>query len=130
MKKKMLAALAASVMLCGVLSAPASAAGYKKGDVNMDGKITALDAQLALIDYTEYLVAGMDHTLTEEQLELADVNEKSYTTSEAFGSRTSPVNVIDSMGILYYYTASIADESVKERDIVDYLKENLPLAFE
>ena len=126
MKKRIFAAIAASVLLCGVLSAPASASGYKKGDVNMDGEITVEDAQLALIEYTEYLVAGKKHTLTDAQLELANVDEKSFTTSEKIGSRTSPVDVIDAWAILFYYTEGLANEAVKNRDIVDFLKENFP----
>ena len=70
---KMLAAIAASAVLFSAMTAAASAAAYKKGDVDMDGKITAADAQLALIDYTEYLVAGNNHALSKEQLALADV---------------------------------------------------------
>ena len=129
MKKKLLAAIAASALLCGVLSAPASAAGYKKGDVNMDGEITVEDAQLALKDYTEYLVAGNEHYLTDEQLELADINEKGEETTEKTGTRYSPVTAVDAQGILFYYTDGLADASVKERDIVDYLREKYPHVF-
>ncbi|MBR6716899.1 MAG: hypothetical protein IKI77_00940 [Oscillospiraceae bacterium] len=126
MKKKMLAALAASVMLCGVLSAPASAAAYKKGDINMDGEITAADAQLALIDYTEYLVAGMDHILTEEQLELGNIDGKFKETTDEMGTRISGVTAREAQAILYYYTACVADSGLKEVEIVDYLAEYYP----
>ena len=73
--KKIFAELAASLMLCGVLTAPAAAeTTYKKGDVNMDGEVSVEDVMMALIDYTDYLVERKVHTLTEEQMALADVD--------------------------------------------------------
>ena len=55
MKQKIFAALAASVMLCGVLTAPVSAdSAYKKGDVNMDGVVDGFDAMLVLRDHVNY----------------------------------------------------------------------------
>ena len=117
MKRKMLAAIAASAVLFSVMTAAASAAAYKKGDVDMDGKITAADAQLALIDYTEYLVAGNNHALPKEQLALADV----CRTTTAKESGTPEITVHDAHAILVYYTESVADDAVREQDIAAYL---------
>ena len=114
MKKRFFAALAASVMLCGVLTAPAAAeTKYKKGDVNMDGMVSVDDMLPALIDYTEYLVARNAHTLTDEQIELADVNG----LSETYRGRTTKVTVEDALAILIYYTESLADSKLKDTDI-------------
>jgi hypothetical protein len=76
--KKILAALIASVTFCAAVATPVfaeEASKYEKGDVNMDGKITPLDAQLAQEDFLMYVVLEKDHTLTEEQLVLADVTD-------------------------------------------------------
>ena len=127
MKKKIFAALAASLMLCGVLTAPAAAeAKYKKGDVNMDGEISSDDAILALRDYTEYLLAYNPHILTEEQLELADVDG---TSSSEIRGRTSKVSVVDASYILQYYTACVADATLKDTDIVTWLQTRYPDRF-
>ena len=127
MKKRFFAALAASVMLCGVLTAPAAAeTTYKKGDVNMDGEVSVEDVMPALIDYTEYLVARKQHTLTEEQLELADVNGLSMT----YRGRTSSVTVEDAYIILLYYTECVADAKLKDTDIVTWLRSTHPAWLE
>ncbi len=70
MKKKLFAAIAAGTMLCGMLTAPVSAAetNYQMGDVNMDGAvaiawargridtpISVVDAQILLIYYTRHM---------------------------------------------------------------------------
>ena len=123
MKKKIFAALAASVMLCGVLTAPAAAeAKYKKGVVNMDGEIDSADVILALIDYTEYFAAMKEHTLTEEQLELADVDGLACACYD----RTTRVTVDDCMYILMYYAECVADAKLKDTDIVTWLRSNHP----
>lgn len=117
MKKRIFAALAASVMLCGVLTAPAAAeTTYKKGDVNMDGEIGPDDAQLALIDYVEYLVAYHAHTLTDEQIELADIDGESQIAKKDV-SRESKLTLCDAQGILMYYTECLADSKLKDTDI-------------
>lgn len=127
MKKKIFAALAASVMLCGVLTAPASAeAKYKKGDVNMDGEISSDDAILALTEYTYYLVSGKHHYLTVEQIELADVDGKTETAR----SRTSKVSLDDCICILQYYTDCIADAELKETDILVWIQSRHPKLLE
>lgn len=118
MKKRIFAALAASVMLCGVLAAPAAAeTTYKKGDVNMDGEIGPDDVQLALIDYTEYLVALKEHTLTDEQIELADIDGESGENRWNEYYHVSKVTIIDVQAILMYYTECLADSKLKETDI-------------
>ena len=127
MKKKAFAALAAAVLLCGALTAPAAAEQtYKKGDINMDGTVDVADAMLALIDYTNYLVAGNPHTLTDAQIELADVDGVS---KESFGI-TSKVTSIDALLILAYYTETVSDPSVINTDIVTWAKEKYPFVFE
>lgn len=124
MKKKIFAALAASLMLCGVLTAPAAAeTTYKKGDVNMDGEVSVEDVMMALIDYTDYLVARKVHTLTEEQMALADVDGLSST----YRSRTTSVTVEDAHIILVYYTECLADSQLKNTDIVDWAKVEFPI---
>lgn len=123
MKKRIFAALAASVMLCGVLAAPAAAeTTYKKGDVNMDGEIGPDDVQLALIDYTEYLVARKVHTLTDEQIELADVDGLSCT----YRGRTTRITVEDAHAILVYYTECVADAKLKDTDIQTWFAAKYP----
>ena len=124
MKKKFFAALAASVMLCGMLTAPAAAeTTYKKGDVNMDGEVSVDDVMLVLTDYVDYLLAYKPHVLTEEQIELADVNGKSK--SERRG-RESKVTVEDAQAILVYYTECVADAKLKDTDIVTWLRSTHP----
>lgn len=122
MKKKLLAAIAASALLCGVLSAPVSAAEYKKGDINMDGEITVEDAQLAAKDYVEYLLAGNSHILTDEQLILGNVDG----VVDEFDTRKNPVSVSDAQIILCYYTDCLANSSISKLDITDYVKEYYP----
>ena len=123
MKKRIFAALAASVMLGGVLTAPAAAeTTYKKGDVNMDGEVGPDDVQLALIDYTEYLVARKAHTLTEEQIELADIDGKTGTHH----SYESKVTIDDVLAILEYYTECLADSKLKDTDIQTWFAAKYP----
>ena len=123
MKKKFFAALAASVMLCGVLNASAAAeTTYKKGDVNMDGEIGPDDVQLALIDYAEYLVARKAHTLTDEQIELADIDGKTGTHH----SYESKLTIVDVQAILMYYTKCLADSKLKDTDIQTWFAAKYP----
>ena len=56
-----------------VETAYALSIGSVQGDVNEDGSVTALDAQMALGAYAE-LIAGNEHGLTETQFAAADVD--------------------------------------------------------
>ncbi len=127
MKKRIFAALAASVMLCGVLTAPAAAeTTYKKGDVNMDGEIGPDDSQLVLKEYCTYVVAAIDkHVLSAEQLELANVTGVSREIPD-YPERHSDISVEDAQTILMYYTECLAKSSLKETDIMVWGKEKYP----
>ena len=105
MKKKLFAAIAAGAMLCGMLTAPVSAAEtYQKGDVNMDGIVDAKDAQLALEDYVE-LITGNKGFLTEEQRNLGNVNgETRISTLPPIPSVELAVDIQDAQLLLFYYT--------------------------
>ena len=138
MKKKVLAALCAGAMLCGMVSVPASAweTKYSKGDVNMDGEIDGKDVRAAMTEYLYYAVSGMDHYLTDEQIELADILPD--TTTIQYADRfegtsqdtTSKITQRDILTLLQYYTYGIVDETVREKDIVDWAKEVKPQYFE
>ena len=138
MKKKVLAALCAGAMLCGMVSAPVSAweTKYSKGDINMDGEIDGKDVMASLREYTYYFVSGLDHYLTDEQIELADITPKEetrsfldYSTGETF-ERTTKVSLRECQLLLRYYTYGIVDETVRETDIVDWAREVVPQHFE
>ena len=99
------AALSAAVLLCSAAMIPASAADtpqYQKGDVNMDGTVNELDAQLIMEDYTDWIL-DKDHILTEEQLALADVDGESVTIPH--NGNTSYATIIDAMKIMQYSLA-------------------------
>ena len=138
MKKKVLAALCAGAMLCGMVSVPASAweTKYSKGDINMDGKIDGHDVMESLKEYTFYIVCRMDHYLTEEQIELADITPKesvSIYKDQLTGEmveRTTKVTLQESRLLLMYYTYGMTDETVRETDIVDWAREVAPRHFE
>ena len=76
MMKKILAMLSAAVLGCCMLTAPAFAADeaaqeteqtYQLGDVDMDGEITAADAQLVLREYVKRLALS-GGSLNDEQI--------------------------------------------------------------
>ena len=134
MKKKVFAALCAGAMLCGMVSAPVSAeeTQYRKGDVNMNGEIDLRDCHEILIEYTYYTVSAMDHYLTDEQIELADVLPDTSTrtlvnrwtgTSREINSRITARDVIL---LLRYYTYAMVDPELREKDIVEWVKESNP----
>ena len=64
---------------------------FVMGDVNFDGKITAIDASAVLVEYTEITDGG--GSFTEVQKRLGDVNKDSKITAT------------DATAILRYYTA-------------------------
>ena len=117
MKKKLFAAIAAGAMLCGMLTAPVSAAEtYQKGDVNMDGVIDVEDAQLVLQEFT-WAMVGIDYGLTNEQLELASIVGK--TTKIYRSEKEIPIGLLDANVILLYYLENqVADDPLP--DIVTY----------
>lgn len=97
--KKIIAAVSSFVLLCGAFVMPVSAAeapNFKKGDVDMNGEVTAIDAQLVLISYLNFVMNG-NHTLLDEQLVLADVYENKPVNSD--GNETS-VTASDAQFIL------------------------------
>ena len=74
MKKKIIAALCAAIMaVCGLCAPVSAESTYKKGDVNMDGKVDVDDAQLILQEYCCAGVVAMPLSFTEEQMELAAI---------------------------------------------------------
>ena len=117
MKKKLYAAIPAGAMLCGMLTAPVSAAEtYQKGDVNMDGFVDVEDAQLVLQEFT-WAMVGIDYGLTYEQLELASI---AGNTTQIFDSeKVIPIGLFDANVILLYYLENqVADYPLP--DIVTY----------
>lgn len=125
MKKKLFAAIAAGAMLCGMLTAPVSAAEtYQKGDINMDGIVDVKDVQLALEDYVE-LIVGNKGFLTEEQRNLGNVNGETQISTIRVSQKEYKlvVDIQDIQLILFYYTEHLTDESVTLDMILDkYLK--------
>ena len=138
MKKKILAGLCAGALFCGMVSAPVSAweTKYSKGDINMDGKIDGHDVMDSLKEYTYYYLCRLDHYLTEEQIELADITpKKSFeiykdSLTGEMVERESPIAPHDTRMLLVYYAYGIVDETVRETDIVDWAKEYYPHLFE
>ena len=134
MKKKVFAALCAGALFCGMVSAPTSAAEtqYCKGDVNMNGEIDLRDCRDVLIEYTYYTVSAMEHYLTDEQIELADVLPD--TTTKTLVNRftgtsreiTSRITARDVSLLLRYYTYAMVDPELKEKGIVEWIKEYRP----
>ena len=115
MKKNILAALSAAILLCGAMNVPAAAeTAYKKGDVNRDGEISVDDAQLAMQDYVAYHVAKKAHILNDEQLALADV-------ADPDGGAASQVTLEDCMLILKYYAACVAEPELKGTDLTTWI---------
>ena len=123
MKKKAFAALAAAVLLCGALTAPAAAEQtYKKGDINMDGTVDVADAMLALKDYTEYMIAGNEHTLTADQQNLADIDGEKDQSVTMGQVRESKVSMVDAIIILQYGTECVANPLLKEMTITEWIE--------
>ena len=121
MKKKLFAAIAAGAMLCGMLTAPVSAAEtYQKGDVNMDGIVDVQDAQRVLIAYLEFL-AGNGCTFTPEQIELCSITKS--TTSDPRGNMVA-FAVGDAQVILIYASYKMVQLPVPD-DVVEYYEQML-----
>ena len=130
MKKKLFAAIAAGAMLCGMLTAPVSAAEtYQKGDVNMDGSVDTADAQRVLTEYIGFLL-GNGCTLTPEQIELCTIYKFTaagtiykFTTADPQGN-TVPFSVADAQIIWLYSSDKIAQLPVPD-DVVEYYEQVL-----
>ncbi len=113
MKKKLFAAIAAGAMLCGMLTAPVSAAEtYQKGDVNMDGSVDVGDAQRILTEYMFFWV-GHGCSLTSEQIELCTITNTSTKTLIESGD-TVPFSVADAQIVWRYSTDKIAKRPVPD----------------
>ena len=120
MKKKLFAALAAGTMLCGMLTAPVSAAEtkYQTGDVNMNGVVDIEDAQLTLREYVMLvLTRHTEGVLTPEQRELALVIPQKYWEQEKYITDDNTSLLLCAQTILSYYTVGLADSSVRETDL-------------
>ena len=118
MKKKLLAAIAAGAMLCGMLTAPVSAAEtYQKGDVNMDGIVDVADAQLVLVAYSDFIVGETDQTaFTPEQVELATITgNQAFTWSRKY---QIPFSIEDAQIILLFYLNQMSENTYA--DILSY----------
>ena len=118
MKKKLLAAIAAGAMLCGMLTAPVSAAEtYQKGDVNMDGIVDVADAQLVLVAYSDFIVGETDQTaFTPEQVELATITgNQAFTWSRKY---QIPFSIEDAQIILLFYLNQMSETPYA--DILSY----------
>ena len=117
MKKKKFAALTASLMLCGMLTAPVSAAEteLQMGDVNLDGVVDVSDAQLLLLDYASLMV-GNEGILTAEQREIGNVDgeENPVTHSQTL----SPVDVRDAQLVMSYYCIHLVKPDVTLEQVV------------
>lgn len=121
MKKKLFAALAAGMMLCGMLTAPVSAAEtkYQTGDVNMNGIIDIEDAQIVLAAYVD-AYAGLSVRLTPEQMELASITKIS---TESVKGDSYPFCVLDAQVILNYATMKSTAKRPLPDDIVTFYQE-------
>ena len=126
MKKKLFAALAAGTMLCGMLTAPVSAAetSYQMGDVNLDGVVDVADAQMTLQEYVMLVLSRRaEGSLTPEQRQLALVIPKEYRGLEKFITDDNSALLPCAQKILSYYTATLADSSMKENGISVWVEE-------
>lgn len=125
MKKKLFAALSAALLLGSTAVSPVSAAEtYKKGDVNMDGKVDVEDAQLVLIESVNHICAGRDPEFTQEQEELAGVLEQTYPFPFSFREST-PYSLADAQCILMYYSAKISGYDWEPEDFYRQFKEKM-----
>ena len=118
MKKKLFAAIAAGAMLCGMLTAPVSAAEtYQKGDVNMDGVVDIADAQLIQQEYTDFLCSNK-YSFTPEQLQLSSIT--GITTKGVHDGAEIPFSVADAQVVFSYATDVISELSVPDTVDVYY----------
>ncbi|MBR6106510.1 MAG: hypothetical protein IKQ39_00725 [Oscillospiraceae bacterium] len=116
MKKKIFAILSAAVLGCCALTAPAFAEEtqapeteqtYQLGDVDMDGEITAKDAQRTLLGYVRMLAGHPDVFMTDEQIELSHV----------FGLETpGQLYAVDALFILHYSVRKLAGWTQEQLD--------------
>ena len=129
MKTKFFAALTAAALLCGAMTAPASAEQkYQIGDVNMDGEVSVEDPYLVLIEYVDYCVGcAMEHVLTPEQLALADVDGLSRMTS--WGEPCS-VTLEDAHCLFRFYVYTVSDPDQKGTDVRAWVRANYPNMYE
>ena len=123
MMKKIFAMLSAAVLGCCMLTAPAFAADeaaseteqtYQLGDVDMDGEVTAKDAQLVLRAYVK-LMAQRSCILTKQQVALSHVSGK---------EGTDRVYIENAQAILMYSVKKLAgfDDVYMENFFADYTK--------
>ena len=119
MKKKLFAALAAGTMLCGMLTAPVSAAetNYQMGDVNMDGAVDLADAQEAL-QFWCTSIAYKQGKLTPEQQALGNVDGEITTIAWARGRIDTPISVVDAQILLIYYTRHMSRPDLTLEDVL------------
>ena len=114
--KKMLTGMITCAMLCGMLTAPVSAAEItpQMGDVNLDGSVDTGDSQLILRDYVE-VMCQLDGCLTKEQRALGNVDGKTekFTDSIEFIASVS-----DAEFVLIYYCAHLVDPTVTLESVV------------
>ena len=119
MKKKLFAALAAGTMLCGMLTAPVSAAEtkYQTGDVNMNGAVDIEDAQLAL-QFWCTSIAYKQGDLTEEQQALGNVDGEVTTIKWEKGQIDTPISMRDAQILLIYYTRRMTNQDLTIDDVL------------
>ncbi len=119
MKKKLFAALAAGAMLCGMLTAPVSAAEtkYQTGDVNMNGAVDIEDAQLAL-QFWCTSIAYKQGDLTEEQQALGNVDGEVTTIKWEKGQIDTPISMRDAQILLIYYTRRMTNQDLTIDDVL------------
>ena len=112
MNKKLFAALTASLMLCGMLTAPVSAAetDVKMGDVNLDGVVDVADAQWILMDYVSLMCRNKGH-LTPEQRTIGNVDGKTET-SRQYPEIEYVASIEDAYHILRYYCAHLVNPDI------------------
>ncbi len=110
MKKKMFAAMTAGALLCGMLTAPVSAAEtFQMGDVNMDGVVDVKDAQLILYDFAGLL--NLDEgILTSQQRELGNV-DGIIETDKKYGF-DYVASVADAQFVLVYYSTHLVNPEI------------------
>ena len=120
MKKKLFAAIAAGTMLCGMLTAPVSAAetNYHMGDVNMDGVVDLADTQEALQFWCTSL-ACKKGKLTPEQQALGNVDGEITTIEWARGRIDTPISVVDAQILLIYYTRHMSRPDLTLEDVLN-----------
>ncbi len=118
----MFAALTAGTLLCGMLTAPVSAAEtYQMGDVNMDGVVNIEDAQLILNVYMTFLVGDSDQTeFSDEQVKLATIT--GITASTLSRKHQIPFSVCDAQVVLRYTVDHLAQLPVPD-DVVSYYEQ-------